>query len=344
MKREWGIDLLKIVAMLFIVADHIVSWGGWGLCAEQTGLKGAVLAELNGVCLLAVNCFVLASGWVMCRKEFKIGRILKLWCEVEFYCLLVLLVCKIAFPEVAISGRDWLFCLLPLTMNRYWFFTQYVGLFFLMPILNAAINNLSRKQLIVILSVGFALFVFHPFFLKNDMFIVHRGYSVLWFAYLYLLAGTISVHRILDRIPTSGAAAGIVVGGFGSYWAILLAKLFNQRMGLTTNLALFDAYNSPFLLLGSVSMLLLFSRLKIQNDLLLKGISFVAPGVFSVYIIHSHHYFRVMTNWNETWTNFLSSHGLAVCLGVIIVTTLAIFFGCVLIDALRRNVKQVIFK
>lgn len=118
MKREWGIDLLKIVAMLFIVADHIVSWGGWGLCAEQTGLKGAVLAELNGVCLLAVNCFVLASGWVMCRKEFKIGRILKLWCEVEFYCLLVLLVCKIAFPEVAISGRDWLFCLLPLTMNR----------------------------------------------------------------------------------------------------------------------------------------------------------------------------------------------------------------------------------
>lgn len=344
MKREYGIDLLKIVAMLLIVAEHIVEWGGYGLSACQPGVKGGVLAIVNAFCLLAVNCFVLASGWVMCRKDFKAGRIVKLWCEVEFYCLLVLVVTTVCFPSITISKRDWIFTLLPLTMNRYWFFTQYVGLFFLMPVLNAAINNLSRRTLVTVLIAGFALFSFHPFFLKNDMMHVYRGYCVFWFAYLYLLAGTLSVHRVLDKVPTWMTGFGVLVGGVGSYLALLGSIWLSPKMGMTVNPGLFDAYNSPFLLIGSVSMLLLFARMNLTAAWLQKAIAFIAPGVFSVYVIHSHHYFRVMTNWNETWTKFLSTHNLTVCLVTILIASLAIFFGCVLIDDMRRRVKKLIFR
>ena len=68
-EREYGIDLMKIVAMIFIVADHILLWGGWGLCSEHGGVKGNVLAWLDAVTLCHVNCFVLASGWIMSRKR-----------------------------------------------------------------------------------------------------------------------------------------------------------------------------------------------------------------------------------------------------------------------------------
>ena len=342
MKREYGIDLLKIVAMLLIIAHHIVFWGGYGLWAEKAGLKGVTLAVLNAYCLLAVNCFVMASGWVMCHKEFKINRIVRLWCEVEFYSLLVLLVAAIFFPSIHINTRAWIFTLLPLTMNRYWFFTNYVGLFFLMPVLNAAINHLERKTLVIILMAGFVLFSFHPFFLKNDMMHVYRGYCVFWFCYIYLLAGTISVHHIMERIPTLVAIAGIIIGGVSSYLAFVGANWISPKLGMAVNPTLFDAYNSPFILLGSLSMLLVFSRIHIGDGMLKKFITFVIPGVFSVYIIHSHSFFRIMTHWNENWTKFLDAHDTCMCLIAIILASLIIFGGCILIDAIRRKVTKFI--
>ena len=81
-ERECGIDLMKIVAMIFIVTDHILLWGGWGLCSGHGGVKGNVLAWLDAVTLCHVNCFVLASGWVMSKLEFKFARIIKLWLEI----------------------------------------------------------------------------------------------------------------------------------------------------------------------------------------------------------------------------------------------------------------------
>ena len=57
MKREFGIDSLKMVAMLLIVADHIILWGGYGLGAGKTGLKGVSLAIINAFTLFSVNCF-----------------------------------------------------------------------------------------------------------------------------------------------------------------------------------------------------------------------------------------------------------------------------------------------
>lgn len=340
MKREFGIDLLKMVAMLLIVADHIILWGGYGLGAGKTGLKGVSLAIINAFTLFSVNCFVLASGWVMCRKDFKITRLVKLWCEVEFYSLLVLLVGYIFFPSITISRRDWVFTLLPLSMNRYWFFTNYVGLFFIMPVLNAAITHLERRQLAAILVACFIFFSLHPFFLKNDMMHVYRGYCVFWFAYLYLLSGTICIHHLFDRIPTWMGWGGMIIGGVGSYIALEFSKYISPKLGMTVDSSLFDAYNSPFILIGSLSMLLVFSRMTIYKEWKQKTISFIAPGIFSVYIIHSHGIFRRITNWNENWTNFLESHGLGSCAVTIVCTSLSIFAGCVLIDAIRRFAKH----
>ena len=340
LKRNYGIDLLKIISMLFVIIHHIILWGGYGLSSGQSGLKGIILAIINAFSLNAVNCFVMCSGYVMCRKEFKIVRIMKLWCVVEFYSLLVLLVAALFFPHLALDWRHWIFTLLPLTMNKYWFFTNYVGLFFLMPVLNAAINHLDRKTLSIVLIAGFVLFSLHPFLLKNDMLHVYRGYCVFWFVYLYLLSGTISAHRILDKIPPCVSLLGVIMGGIGSYLAFVVANWISPRLGMTFTPNLYDAYNSPFVLIGSVSMLLLFSNIRISESWLRKGVDFVVSGVFSVYIIHSHRVFRMMTNWNENWTSFLSSHNLFTCIAVVVLTSLAILIGCVLIDNTRCSIKK----
>ena len=109
---------------------------------------------------------------------------------------------------------------------------------------------------------------------------------------------------------------------------------------MTINPGLFDAYNSPFILLGSLSMLFVFSRMSISNERMQKTISFIAPSVFSIYIIHSHGVFRRITNWNKYWSYFLGKHGLGICVVTIVCVSLLIFVGCVLVDTTRRFAKH----
>ena len=337
--REHGIDLLKIIAMFLIVVHHIVFWSGWGMVSGRIGVKGFVFSTVDGFCCMAVNCFVLCSGWIMSRKEFKPLRLVKLWLIVEFYSILALVVACI-HPSINVTTRDLIFNVLPIAMNRYWFFTQYAGLFFLMPILNLAIERLYRRALCFLLIVGLVLFSFHPFFFKNDMYHVYRGYGLIWFAFLYFLGGVAANYGILKRVPQWVAMLGVVLGGWGGVISFKLAVPINSWLGMRTDPSLYDAYNSPFLLLGSVSMLLLFSRVRKLPSIAQQFVSLASPSVFSVYIIHSNHYFRVITNWNERWTCFFLSNGLVKVLIYVLFLSVLIFAGCVAVDVVRRFIAR----
>ena len=342
MQREYGIDLLKIVAMLFIVLDHILYWGGWGFCAGQTGVKGLVLGSLDAVCLCHVNCFVLASGWVMSRLNFKFKRVVKLWLQVWGYSLAFLVLVWICFPSIKIDLKDVIRNLLPISMDRYWFFTQYTILFFAMPLLNVAIKNLDRKVLLLVLWVGLFCFSIHPFVFKTDMFHLNRGYSALWFMYLYLLAGTMAVRRLFAdfsiKLVVLAAMVGIA-GGIASFY-FRDALLFGMARNSFDDL--YRSYNSPFILVYSVATLMLFSRMKTVSNRIRMMISFMAPSVFAVYIIHSNKLFRAMTDWNIFWSRYLDCHSTAVCVLGTATSAALIFIGCIIIDIVRKRVVSMI--
>lgn len=343
MRREVNIDLLKIVSMFLIVADHIVFWGGWGMCSCQPGLKGWALSLMNTFCLYAVNCFVLASGWVMSRKDFKISRIVKLWLEVEFYSA-IMFVIGVAFSrEINFSWRELIFSLLPLTMNRYWFFTQYVGLFFLMPFLNCAIQYMDKRAHLLLVFVGLVLFSLHPFLLKNDMFHVNHGYGIIWFAFLYYIAGVAAKYGVQCTIPMPLLIVTTFACGVCAFGSLKIFSCINSIFGFTDNLGLFDAYNSPFIFGGSVAWFLIFSKIDVSKRMA-RFVSFAAPSIFSVYLIHSNHFFRIMTEWNKQWRAFLDMHGLHICLLGVILGASIIFFGCIGIDVVRRGVFFVVKK
>ena len=334
-EREYGIDVMKIVAMIFIVADHILLWGGWGLCSEHDGIKGNVLAWLDAVTLCHVNCFVLASGYVMSRLEFKFSRIVKLWLEVFGYSLAFLVIATCFFPSIELSAKDWIKNLLPIAYDRYWFFTQYVGLFFIMPVLNAAIRQLDKKLMLGILIACTFLLSVHPFVFKTDLFHVNRGYSLLWFVYLYLIAGSCCKYEWLRKIPFWLAISASILGGGANLISLHLRSLAVPLVEGGFPQHIFRAYNNPLILVYSVSALALFTRIKIENDFLRKWIAIIGSSVFSVYVIHSNPIFRVMTNWNENWTAFLGGHSVAVDFAVAV--ALLIFCTCISVDVARKK-------
>lgn len=125
--------------MFAIVLGHIIHWGGYGLFAPiPSAVKPLTLEIADAFLLCHVNCFVLASGYIMSRKEFRLNRILRLWFEVFGYSVAALIIAFLFLPEIPLGLKAIAKSLLPLSRDSYWFFTQYSCLFFLMPALNIA--------------------------------------------------------------------------------------------------------------------------------------------------------------------------------------------------------------
>lgn len=335
MKRIYGIDVLKVIAMLMVVMLHIMARGGvFGICTENArSLNFACFKLFYSCCMCAVDCFILATGYVMCRRTFKYGRIFKLWTEVVFYTVGMLLVARCFFPRIVIDCKTVFQAVMPVLFDTYWFFTDYVGLFFCIPFLNRLLAALDKKTSWRMVFIGFVVWSVFASISGGDIFNLNGGYSLIWFIYLYLLAGTVSLHG-LPAFVTSWRAAGLFI--CSSMMTTLFAFLgdhINRRWGIFGGR--WGSYASPFVLLEAVSLLALCLHLEIRNSALQRFIAFVAPSIFSVYIIHSNPLFREMIQWNGKFA-FLGHCPLPLMLAGILGCGILIFVICVGIDCIRR--------
>lgn len=334
--RVVGIDLLKIVAMLGIVMLHIINWSGFGLGREALSAKSILLECLFATCLPAVNCFVMASGWVLVKHEVKFCRLFRLWFLVWFYSLLLLAITLVFFPGTRLKLSDYLASFFPVSCNGYWYFSCYVALFFLMPLLNAAIHHLSRRQITQVLGWGFLFFSCVTFCFYKDPFVVRSGYSVLWFSFLYFFSAAMSEFGFFMKVRT-GLLALIAVACIGcTVIGSHISAVIIQRYGFVGRPWDFAAYNSPVLFIESVCFFILFTRISIQSCAIKNLIAFVMPSVFSVYIIHSNGCFRIFSDWNANWTSVLNSLDASGAVLVVILSAITIFCIAIVIDFMRR--------
>lgn len=342
-KREYGIDLLKIVAMIFIVAGHILYRGGAGLTSTAfCGAKGITYQLVNAFIICHVNIFVLCTGWLMCTREVHYRKLLNLWCEMVFYSLVFIGIAKCFFPAVPITTLTWASALFPIGFNPYWFITQYFLLMFMMPLLNCALRTMTKKSLCQLLGAGVVLLVLYPFVLRRDMFGLVDGFSAFWFAYLYLLAGTIKLHGVFRAIRSWKACCVLVISVLGAVVSLHLQDVLCRKVGVTPDAHMWGAYTSPFLVVEAVAMLLLFTRVQVNSIYAQKILRVIAPSVLAVYLIHSNGVFRQITNWNESWTVFFAHASTCKALFVITTFSLLIFAGCILIDLVRRYLLRVL--
>ena len=74
MKRNYGIDLLRMVAMVFVILLHLTGVGG--ICANAPLFSPQFFLSqfLRIATFCAVNCYALISGfvgWHRSRKQWK---------------------------------------------------------------------------------------------------------------------------------------------------------------------------------------------------------------------------------------------------------------------------------
>ena len=78
-KRLYGIDLFKALAMFLVVVLHVNTLG----TAFDSSVPGSAQWWLTDGMMTAayccVDCFALATGFLMAERAFRPGRIVSLW-------------------------------------------------------------------------------------------------------------------------------------------------------------------------------------------------------------------------------------------------------------------------
>lgn len=92
--RNSNLELYRIIVMLFIVAHHyVVNSGLFQLMSESPLTVNSAFLYLFGMWgKTGINCFVLITGYFMCKSTTTINKFFKLLFEVIFYKIVIYLI------------------------------------------------------------------------------------------------------------------------------------------------------------------------------------------------------------------------------------------------------------
>lgn len=340
-QRQIGLDVLRALAMFFVICQHMIGQGGLlGHTDVGTG-KYYFLSFLEILVYCAVDIYGITTGYLLCQKKFRLARLMKIWLTTVFWSVAVSCCFFVLVPETR-TLSEMVSMFLPVLRGRYWFFTAYFVVMLVSPVLNVVIWNLSKCQFHLLFAALFLIFGVIPVCsLGNDVLRISTGHHFSWMIVLYLIGGYFKRYEHADMPKRS-------MRWLLMYFLLAVVHLLYsglmQSVGLGSWKGLFLTYPSP-LVLGEAICLFLFFRdickATPEDSILGKIMRIVSPGVYSVYVIHVH----PLVFWNKGiigWFRNWDSWGGLQVFGAMLGTAQAVFFACVLLDALRQQLFRIL--
>lgn len=328
--RNYGLDVLRILSMFMVVFLHVLGKGGILSATPKLSLNYEILWFFEILCYPAVNCFLMISGYGLYKSKYKFSSIISLWFQVFFYTTLITAVIAFFKPEF-ITENIIKYALFPTFTRHYWYFTGYFALFILAPFINTAVEHLSKRQNEILLFIIFLVFSLMPCIFNKDVFQLDDGYSLIWMIFVYICGAYIKKYGIPKGITAPKAFLGFFVCSVLSFLSKLAA---DNNIKILKDISLVE-YTSPTMLLAAVFLLTGFMQIK-TGDRANKVIAFLSPLSFGVYLIHTQKLI-----WNKYLQNSLVSYGSFGTFKLIaftILTVIAIFIACLIIDYIRLNI------
>lgn len=339
-ERNVSFDVLKIISMAMVVALHV---NLYGMNMKNVPLLSDVYLLRNIVesfCIVAVNCFVLCTGYFSSTKEIHYKRLISLWIQVATYSTVIYIVLS-RFTELGIelNLKDFVKQCFPLLTNQYWFFTCYFLLYMLIPILNRFIEYTDKKKYLEYMIILLVIFsIIDNLNIFGDTFGVQSGYSLTWFLVLYLVAGYIRKYSLKYDVKICGILYVLI--SLLSFSIKVLLDVFSDKLpNIYTENRLY-AYNSPFVLGGAVCLFLFFLNLKISFKYekiknIIKNISSLS---FSVYLLHEHNMIRDVL-WRVVDFTRMENSAVVYLIGLIVIV-MGIFMVGIFIEKIRIKISS----
>ncbi len=339
--RMANLELLRCVAMMMVVALHFLDKGKLLPKLSEADMETAGYAAwlLESFCIVAVNVYMLISGYFLCVSSFKLSRLLSLYLQVWFYSVIFGLIGGVTGIAAGTSfDIHYLLTLVfPISMGHYWFLTAYFYLYLFLPFIGRAVAQMNQRQLQI--STGLLFFAFCllksvlPLRLEMD----GKGYDCLWYLCVFLAA---AYFRRFGVPPLEKKGRGILLYLlgclliFGGSMGLRAVYLKTGSFGLM--LTMFVEYNHIFPFLAAAGLFAAFLRLKVTKTAAAFAVK-AAPYTLGVYLLHENIGLRY--SWQK-W--FGAGHALTVpeLLAKTLAAAVCVFVCGIVVDMLRSAVMK----
>ncbi|MCR4792562.1 MAG: acyltransferase [Lachnospiraceae bacterium] len=325
---------------------------------------------LEALCIVAVNLYMLMSGYLLCSSGFKLSRLLKLVAKVWLYSVIVGFVgIALGTPSETVDTYFMLRLLFPVSMNTYWFMTAYIFFYLLVPVLGIAARAMNRDQMKMVL-VG--LIFFHAVIkslVPAQMTVDASGMDAMWYIVLFFVAVYIrrftqlgnrcnvsakeenasskaenGLHNISSQSEdglhnatqkrASEALTAVILYVIGVLLifgeAMALRAVYLRSGSFSYILNISYSYNHVLVLIASVALFIAFLKMNI-SDRAGKVFAFLGKYSLGVYLLHEN--LSVRYYW-ETFFEFpnVSSASPIVVIARVLLVGIIIFVAGVIFD------------
>ena len=326
--RDSNLELYRILLMLAIIAHHYVVNSGFipeCINKEPTSGRSIFLLFFGAWGKMGINCFLLITGYFMCKSQISLKKFLKLLFEVEFYNIIIFII-FLALGNTVCNLRT-LRGLLPVPSITKGFTSCFIVFFLFIPFLNCFIHSFSKRNYLLLLCFLFVFYTFLPSFGVSISF----NY-VTWFSIVYLIAAYIRLYPIPLFSNRNFWFLSSIVCIFASCFSVLFFA-FVFKKGFYWFLS--DS-NKILAVATSVSLFLFFKNIKLKYN---PVINLLAQSVFGVLLIHANSDAMRQWLWFDTLQNtrFFDSPWLILhAFGSVI----GIYLICTAIDQIRIHLLE----
>lgn len=281
-----------------------------------------------------INCFLLITGYFMCKSNISLKKFVKLLLWIYLYKIVIYGIFFVTGYE-SFSAVRLFKLIMPVWRFQTNFTSCFIGFWLTIPFWNILIHNMTKQQhkLLILLLLGM-----YTILGTIPMFGVAMNY-VTWFGIIYLIASFIRLYptKLMNDTRFWGWMSLITIL-FASLSAIVMQYVIHKGAGFFVS----DS-NKFFAVVVAVSTFLWFKNLNIPNS---KVINAVGGSTIGVLLIHANS--DAMRQW--LWKDTVDCVGhyelpLMQLIFFSVGVVLLVFFTCILIDRIRiRFIEKPFFR
>lgn len=325
--RKSNLELYRIICMFMIVCHHYVVNSGLidSMSINPTSVPSIFYYLFGMWGKTGINCFILITGFFMCKKSISLKKFLKLYLWIIFYMVFFSIVFTIT-GKMNFSIKEFIGGFLPFRHVVSDNFPQAFLVWWLfIPFLNAIVNNISKVQHTTLMVLSLVVFSGYQILPTTEIALN----PICWFSTLYFIASFIRLY------PES-----IVKNNSAKIWGIITLVCVLCAM-CTVVYQLFlqpewpyryvSGYHTPFAVLVAVTSFLFFKNLNIKYN---KIINMGGATSFGVLLIHANS--DIMRRW--LWGDIVGCvrhYDVAYYVLYAVSSCLCIYFVCSVIDYFR---------
>lgn len=314
-KRNSSLELLKLIAMLLIVINHVTRSiqpasfypdNGYSIVLSSAPQNIQVFfLDLfcyfgpigNAIFLISSIWFLLDSNSV--KKEKLKRMIIDTWVISVVLCALFNILGPHITPRVFVLQS-----LFPIIFSNNWFVTCYLILYLIHPLLNKAMNGLSQKTFFKLI-IGLFIAYFIIAFISESLLYYS---NLIFFISSYFLIGYMKKYSVRFTEDSKINKYVFLVSGAVCALLLLITWLGGKHISALNNkMLMWTSNNNPFTFFLAFSVFNIFRR----KDWNSKFVNQLSSLTLLIYIIHENIYVKCVLRpylWDKIHSCFGYSH------------------------------------